>query len=85
MTLTMTSHNNGLETNDNWDIQAMKIILSYLATGASVTLFNVGNFSAPHNSGTCYWRFKPTGSPPMISATFKLLPGHTPGDGCPDD
>ena len=85
MTLTMTSHNNGFETNDNWDLQAMKIVLSNPSTGASVTLFNVGNFSAPHNSGTCYWRFKPTGSPPMRSATFKLLPGHTPSDGCPDD
>jgi hypothetical protein len=85
VTLTMTSHNNGLETNDNWDLQATKIVLSNPFTGTSVTLFNVGNFSAPHNPGTCYWRFKPTGSPPVISETFKLLPGHTPGDGCPDD
>jgi len=85
MTLQLTSHNSLTENNDNWDIQAMKIILSNPNTSTSVTLFNVGNFNAPHNEGTCYWRFKPTGSPPTITRTFKLLPGKTPSNGCPND
>jgi subtilase family serine protease len=85
MTLTLTSHNDGLETNDNWDVQAMSVTLSNPSLGTSVTLFNSGDFNAPHNSGTCYWRFKPTGSPPTIAQTFNLLPGSTPSNGCPDD
>jgi hypothetical protein len=85
MTLTLTSHNNGLETNDNWDAQALSVTLSNPATSTSVTLFNSGNFNSPHVSGTCYWRFKPTGSPPTIKQTFNLLPGMTPSNGCPDD
>lgn len=85
MTLTMTSHNNGFETNDNWDIQAMTVTLTNTITNNSVTLFSVGNFNAPHVSGNCYWRFKPTGSPPIAKATFNLLPGTTPSNGCPND
>jgi hypothetical protein len=85
MTLTMTSHNNGIETNDNWDIQAVSVTLSNPNTSKSVTLFNVGNFSAPHISGNCYWRFHTTGSPPAVKQTFNLLPGMTPSNGCPND
>lgn len=85
MTLTLNSHNNGLETNDNWDVQAMSVTLSNPVASQSVTLFNSGNFNSPHDSGTCYWRFKPSGTPPVIKQTFKLLPGTTPSNGCPDD
>jgi kumamolisin len=85
MTLTMTSHNNGFETNDNWDLQAMSVILSNPSTNQTVTLFDSGNFNAPHNPGNCYWRFIPTGSPPTIQQTFNLLPGSTPSNGCPGD
>ena len=66
-------------------IQAVSVVLSNPALGTSVTLFDVGDFGAPHDSGTCYWRFKPSGSPPKISVTFNVLPGSTPSDGCPDD
>lgn len=85
MTLTLTSHNNGVEGNDNWDAQALKVTLLNPATSQSVTLFDVGDFNAPHVSGTCYWRFKPTGSLPAISQVFNLLPATTPSNGCPDD
>lgn len=85
MTLTQSSHNNGLETNDNWDVQAMSVTLSNPMTSTSVTLFDSGDFNSPHIGGTCYWRFKPTGSPPTVKQTFKLLPGTTPSNGCPDD
>jgi hypothetical protein len=84
MKLTMTTHNAWPESDDDWDIQAMSVILSNPATSTSVTLFNVGNFSAPHISGNCYWRFIP-GPSGSVSATFKLLPGTTPGNGCPGD
>jgi hypothetical protein len=85
MTLTMFSHNSAFESNDNWDIQAMSVTLSNPSTGQFVTLFNVGQFGSPQNSGHCYWRFKPTGSPPLIAQTFNLLPATTPSDGCPND
>lgn len=85
MQLKMFSHNNGLETNDDWDVQAMTVTLSNPATNASVTLFNVGNFNAPHVSGNCYWRFRTAGSPPTAGQTFKLLPQTTPSNGCPGD
>ncbi len=85
MTLTLTNHNNGLETNDNWDVQALRVTLSNPVTSQSVTLFDSGDFNAPHDAGTCYWRFKPAGSPPTIKQTFNLLPGTTPSNGCPDD
>ncbi|MGA8533897.1 MAG: S53 family peptidase [Candidatus Tumulicola sp.] len=85
MTLTLTNHNNGLETNDNWDVQALSVTLSNPLTSQSVTLFDSGDFNAPHNAGTCYWRFKPAGSPPTVKQAFNLLPGTTPSNGCPDD
>ena len=85
MTLTLTSHNNGLETNDNWDLQAMSVTLSNPVTSQSLTLFNSGDFGSPHNSGTCYWRFQPFGSPPSVITTFNLLPATTPSNGCPND
>ena len=34
MTLTLTNHNNGLETNDNWDLQAMSVTLSNPVTSS---------------------------------------------------
>lgn len=85
MTLTLTSHNHDLETNDNWDVQAMSVTLSNPSTSSSVTLFDEGDFNSPHVAGSCYWRFQPTGSPPTVKQTFKLLPGNTPSDGCPND
>ena len=85
MTLTLNNHNNVQENNDNWDLQAMSVTLSNPVTKTSVTLFNVGNFNAPHHQGNCYWRFKPSGSPPLVSQTFNLLPATTPSNGCPDD
>ena len=85
MTLKIGSHNNGLETNDNWDIQAISVTLSNPTTGKFVTLFSEGQFGSPHDSGHCYWRFKPTGSPPRDSHTYKLLPAKTPSNGCHND
>ncbi len=83
MTLTMHSHNNGLEGNDNWDIQAMSVALSNPVTHTYVQLFDAGEFGYPHTSGHCYWRFKTAGSPPAATATFNLLPATTPSNnGC---
>jgi kumamolisin len=80
MTLRMHSHNNGLESDDNWDIQAMSVTLSNPVTHSFVQLFNVGQFGFPHTSGHCYWRLKTAGSPPVATATFNLLPATTPSN-----
>jgi hypothetical protein len=54
-------------------------------TQLQVVVYTGSDFNAPHISGNCYWRFKPTGSPPTVKQTFKLLPGTTPSNGCRDD
>jgi hypothetical protein len=90
MTFTFTTHNTGCSNpfggcgsaNDNWDIQAMSVVLN----PGNLTLFSVGNFSSPHNSGQCFWRIKPPGgTDPSSTAVTWSFPPNPGGNGCPSD
>jgi hypothetical protein len=95
ITLTFSTHNTGCSipfsgcgtTNDNWDIQAMKVELTGSPVAPnSITLLNVGNFNAAHNSGGCFFRVRPPGANDPSSRTVTLtFPPNPTGNGCPND
>jgi hypothetical protein len=95
ITLTFSTHNTGCSipfsgcgtTNDNWDIQAMKVDLTGSPVAPkSITLLNVGNFKAAHNPGGCFFRIRPPGANDPSSLTVTLtFPPPPAGNGCPKD
>ena len=95
MILTFSTHNTGCSipfsgcgtTNDNWDIQAMKVELTGSPVAPnSITILNVGNFNAAHNSGGCFFRIRPPGANDPSSLTVTLaFPPSPAGNGCPHD
>jgi len=71
MTVRLISHNNGGETDDNWDIQGITVFATD-TTGGTTTLLNVSN---PNNGSNCIVRL--TGK--IGSFTFILNPGNPTG------
>jgi hypothetical protein len=66
LTIRLLEHNSTFETDDNWDIQGVTVVLTD-TTGASTTVFNLSN---PHDGNNCLARLK--GSPNSASAVFGL-------------
>jgi hypothetical protein len=68
MTVTLISHNNGTEGDDNWDIQSV-LVIANLIDGSSTTLLNIPSAGSP-NDDNCIARLK--GQPNASAVTFAL-------------
>jgi hypothetical protein len=66
LTIQLVEHNNGFETDDNWDIQGGTVTLIDSA-GAAHTVINMSN---PDNGNNCIARLK--GSPNATTVSFGL-------------
>lgn len=66
LTIRLIEHNNGFETDDNWDIQGITVTLTD-STGATTTVLNTSN---PKNGNNCIARLK--GSPNATTVAFGL-------------
>jgi hypothetical protein len=67
LTIQLFEHNSGFESDDNWDIQGITVVLTD-STGATKTVLNVSN---PNNGGNnCIARLK--GSPNSTTVKFGL-------------
>ncbi len=80
MTVTLISHNNGTEEDDNWDIQAVHVVAN-LRIGTSTVLLDIPAASGSPNSDNCIARLK--GQPNATAVTFTLdgLASHTYANG----
>jgi hypothetical protein len=67
LTIQLFEHNSGFESDDNWDIQGITVVLTD-STGATKTVLNLSN---PNNGGNnCIARLK--GSPNSTTVKFGL-------------
>jgi hypothetical protein len=66
MTISLFEHNSGFESDDNWDIQGITVVLTD-TTGATKTVLTLSN---PNNGNNCIARLK--GSPNSTTVKFGL-------------
>lgn len=80
ISIQLKEHNNGFESDDNWDIQAITITATTLG-GATTSLLSLSSPVNPNNKDNCVARLK--GSPNATTVDFTLdgANGHTYADG----
>jgi hypothetical protein len=66
LSISLFEHNSGFESDDNWDIQGITVVLTD-TTGATHTVINISN---PNNGNNCIARLK--GSPNSTTVAFGL-------------
>jgi hypothetical protein len=76
ISINLIEHNNGFETDDNWDIQGITVT-GFDAQGNSTLLLNMSNPQVSGNSNNCMARLK--GAPNPSSVTYTLSASNPTG------
>ncbi len=76
ITINLIEHNNGLETDDNWDIQGITVT-GVDSQGNSTVVLNLSNPQVSGNSNNCIARLK--GPPNPSSVTYNLSASNPTG------
>ncbi|MFZ2022609.1 MAG: hypothetical protein WBA18_22580 [Terracidiphilus sp.] len=69
LTIQLLEHNSGFESDDNWDIQGITVMLTD-SMGAATTVLNLANARDSNNDNNCLARLK--GSPNSTTVAFGL-------------